>query len=60
MLGFAGRSIAHPDNRHLEGRVSLIAADVTLAGKARAACGLADGSFVPTRINYSMPGGGTP
>jgi tRNA1(Val) A37 N6-methylase TrmN6 len=45
MLGFAERSVAHPGNSHLKGRVSLIAADVALAGKARAAGGLTDGSF---------------
>ena len=45
MLGFAQKSIAHPDNAHLSDRISLIAADVTLTGKARAAAGLADGSF---------------
>ena len=45
MLGFAERSIAYPDNAHLSDRVALIAADVTLTGKARAAAGLADGGF---------------
>lgn len=45
MIAFAEKSIAHPDNRHLAGRVSLIAADVTLTGKARTTAGLADGSF---------------
>ena len=39
------RRIAHPDNAHLSDRVSLLAADVTLTGKARAAAGLADGTF---------------
>jgi tRNA1(Val) A37 N6-methylase TrmN6 len=45
MLAFAERSIAHPDNAHLKDRVSLLAADVGLIGKARAAAGLADGAF---------------
>jgi tRNA1(Val) A37 N6-methylase TrmN6 len=45
MIGFAERSIAHPDNRHLANRISLVAADVTLTGKARPAAGLADGMF---------------
>ena len=45
MIAFAEKSIAHPDNRHLADRVALVAADVTLTGKARAAAGLADGAF---------------
>ena len=45
MLGFAQKSIAHPDNAHLGDRISLIAADVTLTGNARAAAGLPDGGF---------------
>ena len=45
MLAFAEKTLAHPDNRHLAGRVSLVAADVALTGKARAAAGLADGAF---------------
>jgi tRNA1(Val) A37 N6-methylase TrmN6 len=45
MLAFAQRSMAHPDNRRLAGRVALVAADVTLTGKARAVAGLADATF---------------
>lgn len=45
MLDFAGRTLAHPANSALTGRLSLVAADVTLSGKARAAAGLADGAF---------------
>jgi tRNA1(Val) A37 N6-methylase TrmN6 len=45
MLGFAERTIAHPGNRHFRDRVSILAADVSLSGKARAAAGLGDGAF---------------
>src|SRR4051812_29526416 len=45
MLAFAEKTTAHPDTGPLSGRVSLIAADVTLTGKARAAAGLADAGF---------------
>jgi tRNA1(Val) A37 N6-methylase TrmN6 len=45
MIAFAEKSIAHPDNHHLADRISLVAADVTQTGKARAAAGLADGTF---------------
>jgi tRNA1(Val) A37 N6-methylase TrmN6 len=45
MLQFAERTIAHPANAQLRGRVSVLAADVALAGKAREAAGLGDGSF---------------
>lgn len=45
MLAFAERSVAHPSNEHLKGRVSILAADVSLAGKARTDAGLGDGAF---------------
>ncbi|MFQ0813955.1 methyltransferase [Brucella anthropi] len=45
MAGFARRSVAHPLNAALAGRVSVIEADVSLKGKARIAAGLADNSF---------------
>lgn len=45
MLGFARQTLAHPANRAYAGRVSLMAADVSLTGKARTAAGLADGGF---------------
>ena len=45
MLVFAKQTVARPENRHLEDRVSIVEADVSLAGKARSAAGLADGVF---------------
>ena len=45
MAEFARQTIALDRNAHLCGRVSVLAADVTLTGKARAAAGLADASF---------------
>ena len=45
MLDFARRTLAHPGNAALQPRLSLVAADVTLSGKARASAGLADGAF---------------
>lgn len=42
MAAFAARTLAHEGNAALNPRVSLLEADVTLAGKARAAAGLAD------------------
>lgn len=45
MADFARQTIAHPGNAHLASRLSLIQADVTLAGKARAAAGLPDNAF---------------
>lgn len=45
MAAFAEATLAHPANRHLAGRAAVLRADVTLAGKARVAAGLADNSF---------------
>jgi tRNA1(Val) A37 N6-methylase TrmN6 len=45
MAGFARRSVAHPLNAALAGRISVIEADVALRGKARIAAGLVDNSF---------------
>src|SRR5690606_4425236 len=45
MIDCARRSLAHPLNAHLAGRVRVLTADVTLAGRARAGAGLADGTF---------------
>ena len=46
MAEFAARNAgASEQNAHLAGRVSLLAADVTLTGQARAAAGLADAAF---------------
>ena len=45
MLGFARRTLEHPLNGQLAGRVEIIAADVSLKGKARQAAGLGDGGF---------------
>jgi tRNA1(Val) A37 N6-methylase TrmN6 len=45
MVEFARQTLALDQNAHLSGRVSVLAADVTLTGKARTAAGLADSSF---------------
>ena len=45
MASFARRSLALPENAAIAQRVSVLAADVSLTGKARVAAGLADGSF---------------
>ena len=45
MLVFAEQTVAHPENRHLKDRIWIVEADVSLAGKARSAAGLADGAF---------------
>lgn len=45
MLHFAERTLAHPANARLRDRLSIVAADVTLSGKARCAAGLDDGAF---------------
>lgn len=45
MADYARRTLAHPGNAALAGRVEVACADVTLTGKARAAAGLADAGF---------------
>ncbi len=45
MAGFAATTLAHPGNAHLGNRASVLAADVTLSGRARTQAGLADNSF---------------
>jgi tRNA1(Val) A37 N6-methylase TrmN6 len=45
MADFARKSAALMENKRLAGRVTVIEADVTLAGKARNAAGLVDDSF---------------
>lgn len=45
MAGFARKTMAHPLNAALAGRVEILEADVSLAGKARVAAGLADNGF---------------
>lgn len=45
MAGFARLTLAHPANRALAPRCTLVEADVTLSGRARQAAGLADGGF---------------
>ncbi|RCS23554.1 methyltransferase domain-containing protein [Phyllobacterium salinisoli] len=45
MADFARRTLAHPLNADISQRASLIEADVTLTGRARAAAGLPDNSF---------------
>ena len=45
MSTFAAATLSHPGNAHLGDRASLLSADVTLSGRARAAAGLADKAF---------------
>lgn len=45
MAQFAQLTLEHPGNTHLDGRASVLVADVTLTGRAREKAGLADGSF---------------
>jgi tRNA1(Val) A37 N6-methylase TrmN6 len=45
MAGFAARTLAHPANAALAPRLSLLIADVALAGRERHAAGLPDRSF---------------
>jgi tRNA1(Val) A37 N6-methylase TrmN6 len=45
MARFARLTIAHEANTRIHGRAELLVADVTLAGKARVAAGLADNRF---------------
>jgi tRNA1(Val) A37 N6-methylase TrmN6 len=45
MAEFARRTLTHPLNAGIAQRVALIEADVTLAGRARVAAGLADNAF---------------
>lgn len=45
MLEYARLTLTHPANASLAERAEIVAADVTLTGKARAAAGLGDGSF---------------
>jgi len=45
MLDCAQLTLAHPTNTDVANRAELLAADVTLSGKARAEAGLADNSF---------------
>jgi len=56
MAGFARQTLAHEGNARLASRVSLLEADVTLTGKARAAVGLADDScdFVIMNPPFNM------
>lgn len=45
MVDCARRTLAHPQNEAVAKRADVLAADVTLTGKARQAAGLADASF---------------
>ncbi len=45
MIDAASRTLADPDNAAISARATLLAADVTLTGKARVAAGLADNGF---------------
>ncbi|PRD45682.1 methyltransferase [Phyllobacterium phragmitis] len=45
MADFARKTLAHPLNADIARRAALIEADVTLAGRARAAAGLCDNAF---------------
>ncbi|MGE7371302.1 tRNA1(Val) (adenine(37)-N6)-methyltransferase [Neorhizobium sp. NPDC001467] len=51
MADYARRSIALAQNAHLVGRIGVVEADVTLAGRARVAAGLADDSFQHVIMN---------
>ena len=44
MVRYAELSLTHPDNRDIADRVSILSADVTLAGKTRTEAGLTDRS----------------
>lgn len=45
MAAYADLTLAYPGNAHLRERAEVLHADVSLAGKARTAAGLADNSF---------------
>lgn len=45
MIGAARATLSDPENAHLAARSTLVEADVTLTGKARAAAGLGDNAF---------------
>lgn len=45
MAHYASLTLEHPKNVHLRERAAVLAADVTLSGRAREKTGLADGSF---------------
>ncbi|MBZ9674200.1 tRNA1(Val) (adenine(37)-N6)-methyltransferase [Mesorhizobium sp. ES1-1] len=45
MAAFAAASLAHPGNAHLSDRATVLVADVTASGQARAKAGLADHGF---------------
>jgi len=45
MADYAARTVSHPLNAHLKERLSVLQADVTLAGLARTKAGLADNAF---------------
>lgn len=45
MAGYARQTLAHEGNARLAPRLSLLEADVTMTGKARAEAGLADNAF---------------
>ena len=45
MAHFASLTLEHPKNERLQGRASVLVADVTLTGRAREKAGLADASF---------------
>ena len=45
MVAFAEATLSHPANAHLQGRATILCADVTLGGRARVAAGLADNAF---------------
>jgi tRNA1(Val) A37 N6-methylase TrmN6 len=51
MVDYCRRSVAHPDNAALADRLEVIAADVTLRGKARVEAGLADDVFDQVIMN---------
>ncbi|VVT27403.1 methyltransferase [Rhizobium sp. EC-SD404] len=51
MADFARRSLILEQNRHLEDRVDIVEADVTLTGRARVAVGLKDDAFEHVIMN---------
>ncbi len=51
MAGLARRSAGLEENRHLQGRIGVVEADVTLKGRERVAAGLVDNSFDHVLMN---------
>lgn len=58
MVECAQESVAHERNNHLNGRIGVLRADVSLAGEARTEAGLADRSFDAAIMNPPFNDGG--